>query len=59
MKDKFGDGLCLNIYVNNSKEAESYSLKASTTVFLNDEWIPLDIATSKEKMEDYLANYTS
>ena len=54
MKEKFGEELDLNIYTNDSKEAESYDLKASTTAFVDKEWIPLDIAISKEKMEEFL-----
>ena len=54
MKEKFGERLDLNIYTNVAKEAESYVLKASTTVFVNHECAPLDIATSKEKMEEFL-----
>ena len=54
MKEKFGERLDLNIHTNVAKEAEHYGLKASTTVFVNHEWAPLDIATSKEKMEEFL-----
>ena len=45
------------MYTNGSKEAESYALKVSTTVFVNQEWIPLDIAASKEKMEAFLCTF--
>ena len=34
MKKKFGEALGLTIYTNDSNEAESYNLKASTTVFV-------------------------
>lgn len=54
MKKKFGDRLWINIFTNNSEEAKAYELKASTTVFVNQEHISLDVATSKEKMEDFL-----
>ena len=57
MKKKFGEKLDLNIHTNVSKEAESYDLKTSTTVFVNQEWIPLNIATSKEKMEEFLCKF--
>ena len=54
MKEKFGERLDLNIHTNVAKEAEPYDLKASTTVFVNHERAPLDIAISKEKMEEFL-----
>ena len=57
MKEKFGKRLHLNIYTNVAKEAESYDIKASTTVCVNHEWAPLDIATSKEKTEDFLLKF--
>jgi len=57
MKEKFGGRLDLNIYTNVSKEAECYALKASTTVFVNQKWIPLNTATSKEKMEEFLCKF--
>ncbi|MBT3362155.1 MAG: hypothetical protein HN929_09505 [Chloroflexi bacterium] len=54
MKEKFGEKLELNVYTNDSKEAELVSLTASSTVFVNDGWISLDIAKSKEKMQELL-----
>jgi len=54
MKEEFGEELEINIYTNDSKEAESVSLTASSTVFIDDEWISLDIAKSKEKMQALL-----
>lgn len=32
----------------------NYVLRASTTVFLNDAWVPLDIATSAGRMQEYI-----
>ena len=54
MKKIFGDTLLLDIYTNSSKEAEAYDLKASTTVFIDNEWIPIDIATSEDRMQEFL-----
>jgi len=46
----------LAIHLVDSEEADKYELRGSTTVFINDELVPLDVATSAEKMEAYLAN---
>jgi transglutaminase-like putative cysteine protease len=54
MKEKFGDQIELKVLLNNSEEAKNYSLKGSTNVYINGEWIPLDVATSKENMKHYL-----
>ena len=59
MEKKFEEGLNLSIYTNDSKEAESYDLKASTTVFVDQEWIPLDTVTSNERMEEFLNKHIS
>jgi len=55
MKEKFREELELNVYTNDSKEAESVDLTASSTVFINDEWISLDIAKSQDKMQELLS----
>jgi len=54
IKSNFGEALDLQIYTNDSEEAKSYNIKSSTTVFVNEEWIPLDIATSREKLGEFL-----
>jgi len=54
MKEKFGDQLNVGVYLNDSEEAKSYDLKASTSVFVNDELISLDIALNDEKMTSFL-----
>jgi transglutaminase-like putative cysteine protease len=54
MKEKFGDQLELKVLLNDSEEARSYDLKASTNVYINGEWVPLDVATSRENMKHYL-----
>ena len=59
MKKEFGEDLDLAIYTNDSQEAEPYDLKASTTVFVDTEWIPLDVVTSNEGMEEFLKKHIS
>jgi hypothetical protein len=54
MQERFKDQLDLHIHTTDSLEAAPYSLKGSTNLFVNQEWVPLDVATSKEKMETYL-----
>jgi hypothetical protein len=54
MKEKFGDQIELKVLLNDSEEATNYSIKGSTNVYINGEWIPLDVATSKENMDLYL-----
>jgi hypothetical protein len=54
MKKKFGEKLGISIFTTDSEEAKAYELKTSTTVFVNQEQIPLDVATSAEKMENFL-----
>ena len=56
MKDRFGERIDLAIHLVDSEEAAKYGLRGSTTVFIDDELVPLDVATSAEKMEAYLAN---
>ena len=54
MKDHFGESLEVAIHLIDSPEAANYDLKGSTTVYLNDEWVPLDIATSAKNMQTYI-----
>ena len=59
MQERFKDQLDLHIYTTDSPEATAFSLKGATNIFINQQWVPLDIATSKEKMADYLINILS
>jgi hypothetical protein len=59
MKVKFDDQLDLKILLNESEEAKNYSLKGSTSVFVDGEWVSIDVATSKENMESYLERIIS
>jgi len=54
MKEHFGESLEVAIHLIDSPEAANYELRASTTVYLNDAWVPLDIATSVNDMQRYI-----
>lgn len=55
MKHKYGDRLDLKIYTVDSKEAEPYQLKSATTVFFEQEHVPVDIATDSSAMDAFLS----
>ena len=55
----FGEALDLTIYTNDLREAESFDSKASTTAYVDKEWIPLEVVTSDERMEEFLKEYLS
>lgn len=54
MKAHFGETLDLHIHLIDAPEAQNYILRGATTVFLKEEWVPLDIATSAGRMQEYL-----
>ena len=54
MKEKFGDRLTVKIYTNDSEEAKGYTFKGSTNVFFDNNLLPRNIITKKEKMEEFL-----
>jgi hypothetical protein len=54
MKAKYGDRLELRIYTTDSKEAEPYHFKSSTNVLFEKEFVPVDIATDRNRMEVFL-----
>ena len=54
MKEIFQDKLKLRILNSDSPEALAYSLRSATSVFVNEELVPLDIATSATAMEHYI-----
>lgn len=56
MKDIFKDKIELHIHRADSPEAIPYNLRSSTNVFINDELVPLDVATSEIEMEKYIAS---
>lgn len=55
MQAIFKDKLELHIHKTDSAEAIPYNLRSSTNVFINDELVPLDVATSETEMEKYIA----
>ena len=55
MKEILQDKLNLRILKSDSPEALAYSLRSATSVFVNEELVPLDIATSATAMEHYIA----
>ena len=54
MKDHFGETIDVAIHLIDSQEAANYELRGSTTVYLNDQWVPLDIAMSAKNMQTYI-----
>lgn len=54
MKAHFGEAIDVAIHLIDSPEAANYVLRAATTVFLNDAWVPLDVATSAGRMQEYI-----
>lgn len=59
MQERFVDKLDLRIFLNSSEEAKNYTLKASTSVFVDEEPVALGIATNSEQMADYLQEVLS
>lgn len=57
MKEKFGDRLDVKIYTKDSEEAKAYTFKGATNVFLDNELLPRDIITKREKMEAFLLQH--
>lgn len=55
MKDKYDNDLELKILTTDSKEAKPYNFRSATNVLLNDELVPLDVATDLDKMDTYLS----
>ena len=54
MKEKYADSLKINIFTTDSEEAKKYNFRNSTNVFLNEELLPIDIATNKDKLDKFL-----
>ena len=57
MKEEFGERLDVEIYTLDSEEAKEYALefKGSTNVFLSKEWVALNVAIDKSKMDGFLS----
>ncbi len=54
MKDRFGEKIDVALHLVDSEEAAKHELRGSTTVYVNDEWVPLDVATSADRMQTYI-----
>jgi len=54
MQKKYGDRLDMRIYTTDSKEAEPYHFRSSTNVLFEKEFVPVDIATDRNKMDAFL-----
>ncbi|MDX9745182.1 MAG: hypothetical protein RBU31_01410 [Syntrophales bacterium] len=56
MKRKYGERLELKIYTTDSKEAEPYDFRSSTNVLFEKEFVSVDIATDRDKMDAFLSS---
>lgn len=56
MKEKYGDSLQLKVFTTGSKEAEPYQFRSSTNVLFEKELVPLDVATDRNKIDDFLSS---
>ena len=54
MKTHFGDKIDVAIHLIDSPEAANHVLRGATSVFLNDVWVSLDVATSAGRMQEYI-----
>ena len=57
MKEKFKDEIDLEIHTTSSEAAKGYIFRGSTTVFLDNEQVPLQVATDPGAMEAYLQDH--
>jgi len=59
MQEKFSYTLNVHIHTLDSEKAQGYTFKSSTNVLFSDEWVPLNVATDKDKMESFLSQKLS
>lgn len=59
MKEQFGEALDVEIHINVSGAAQGYVLRGATTVLVDEQWIPLEIATNRGRMAEYLEDLLS
>jgi len=45
----------VNIFTTDSEEAKKYNFRSSTNVLYNEESLPIDIATNKDKLDNFLS----
>lgn len=56
MKEKYGDRLDVKIYTTDSVEAIPYQFRSSTNVLFEKEFVPVDVATDKGRMDAFLSS---
>jgi len=49
-----GNAINLKIFTNDSMEAMKYKIRSATSVYVNEEQLPLETALSDDKFEEYL-----
>jgi hypothetical protein len=54
MQERFGAELDVEVHTVDSPAAADYVLKGSTNVFVNGQWVALDVATAADRMESAL-----
>ncbi len=59
MQKQFGNSLNVQIHTTDSEAAQGYTFKSSTNVLFDNEWLPLDVATDKDKMQQLLSEKLS
>lgn len=55
MKERYGDRLELKILTTDAEEAKPYNFRSATNVLFNDQFVPLDMATDRDKLDTYLS----
>jgi len=55
MQEKYRARLDVKIYTIDSKEAEPYHFRSSTHVIFENEYVPLDVALDRKKMDAFLS----
>jgi hypothetical protein len=56
MKEQFNGAVDVQVHLNDAEAARGYVLRGSTTVLVNDQWVPLGVATSRARMVAYLTD---
>jgi len=56
MQEIFKDKMELRIFKTDSPEAIPYNLRSSTNVFINEELVSIDVATSETEMKKYITS---
>lgn len=56
MKEQFKGAVDVQVHLNDSEATRGYVLRGATTVLVNNQWVPLDVATSRARMAEYLTD---